>query len=89
MIKKPVVQIEDIIYIGKKGNVKGIVCNIYKNTYEGGPELEIVYHQNNAKFIREDIKWVNSYWDFAHEGPNGSYADNDPSLNNFINKLKS
>ncbi len=85
-MKMPEIKINDIVKIGNNYNApKAQVVYIYneedkKHSCFG--DLQVIYFQNNKKYIKEDIVWSGEFWSFKNEGPGGVYVDlkNYPNL---------
>lgn len=75
----PDVKIGEIIKIGNHFNApKAQIVNIYnkedKDTGIFG-DVEVVYHQNRMKCIKEDVIWNEKEWKFKNDGPSGIYMN--------------
>jgi hypothetical protein len=74
------------ISIGEKSpRVKAVVCTIYN---EPPFDCEVVYLDERNRAINEGVKWTGTYWDFAHQGASGGYADNYARLSRYIAILR-
>ena len=75
----PTIQINTIIRIGNgllppKAQIVRIYTEEEKKLGLCG-DVEVVYHQNGLKGIKEDAVWDGDYWQFRQNGPGGSYVD--------------
>ena len=78
----PIVHIGDFITIGKN-NIKAVIARIITKD-----KIEIVYYQNEMKYIYEYVIWNGKFWKFDSLGVGGGYAENQPRLKPFLNILK-
>ena len=77
----PNVKLNEIIYIGEgymspKSQIVRIYTEKEKNAGVCG-DVEVVYHQNGLKGIKEDAVWNGTKWTFKNSGPCGSYVNID------------
>lgn len=68
---KPNVNEGDWLIIKSSSRDSGI--NGYVFSVHSDGSLAVGYYQNNAKAIKEDVVWNDSFWNFKYSGPNGTY----------------
>ncbi|MFA6608300.1 MAG: hypothetical protein WCT07_00065 [Candidatus Paceibacterota bacterium] len=77
----PKIKVDEIIYIGEGYmSPKAQIVRIYKKEEKDTGihgDVEVVYHQNGLKGIKEDAVWDGTKWNFKNSGPSGSYVNID------------
>ncbi len=66
-MNKPEVKKGDLIIIGEKIKpyLYGVACNINENSTLF--DIEVVYLQNNHKYVKDELVWDNNLWQFKNE----------------------
>ena len=88
MASKPEIKLNDWITIGEEGRVEAVICKIYERKSVKGRDAEVVYLDDLDRAINEDVKWAETHWKIAIDGPCGGYADKYSRLNGFVSTLR-
>lgn len=75
----PQVRLDEIIKIGDSFlGPKAQIIHIYSDEDKKHGicgDVEVVYHQNGIKGVREDAIWNGVSWEFKNSGLGGGYVD--------------